>query len=101
MCLHVLCPLGHGNHFIEAVGPVLDSANDGILNLLGVVSELCFCLEASLLEEGLDLLLVANLHILELVAFGLEEAHDAVNIDVDAFERVTEHLTEVRLVKVA
>ena len=39
---------------------------------------------------------MANLHLLEVVALGLEEADHAINVDVDALEAVSEECAEVR-----
>jgi len=86
--LHLRRPLG------QAVGPVLDCTNDSILDLLGVVGELILGLETGLLEKFLDLLFVAHLHLLELVALVFKEADDAIDVDVDVLEAVTEHLAK-------
>ena len=86
--LHLRRPLG------QAVGPVLDCTNDSILNLLGVAGELILSIETGLLEKFLDLLFVAHLHLLELVALVFKEADNAINVDVDVLEAVTEHLSE-------
>ena len=92
LCFHALDGRGVVG---EAVGPALNGLNDGVLDLLGVVGELLLGLETSLLEEGLDFILVAELHLLELEALITEEGDDAVNVDIDALEGVTEHGAEV------
>ena len=86
--LHLRRPQG------QAVGPVIDGTNDGILDLLDVVGELILGLDIGLREEVLDLLFVAHLHLLELVALVIEEVNHALNIDVHVLEAFTEHLAE-------